>query len=100
MQLEIVDLDIERQTLMIRRGKGNKDRLVPVGERALDWIEIYQIDVRPRLVTEPDEGVLFVSSTGHAFSPNALTGLIHKYIRVSPTARPGRVICSGTRWQR
>ena len=37
MELKLYDLDAERQTLMIRQGKGAKDRMVPVGERALDW---------------------------------------------------------------
>ena len=32
---------------MIRLGKGKKDRMVPIGERALAWIEKYIREVRP-----------------------------------------------------
>ena len=38
-RLEIHDLNRERQTLHIRQGKGHKDRVVPVGSRALLWLE-------------------------------------------------------------
>ena len=31
----------ERGTVMIRQGKGKKDRMIPIGERALAWIEQY-----------------------------------------------------------
>ena len=83
MELKFVDLDVDRRALMIRQGKGNKDRLVPVGERAIDWIEKYYVDVRPGLAADPDDGILFLSSTGRAFSPNHLTGLIHRYIEAT-----------------
>ena len=40
-RLELPDLNTERRTLHIRQGKGKKDRVVPVGERALFWVERY-----------------------------------------------------------
>ena len=48
--LKLYDLDLERGTLMVRQGKGKKDRVVPIGERALAWIEKYLDEVRPQLV--------------------------------------------------
>ena len=41
VHLKIYDLDPERGTLMIRQGKGKKDRVIPIGERALAWVEKY-----------------------------------------------------------
>jgi integrase/recombinase XerD len=38
-RLAVYDLDIERGTLLIREGKWKKDRFVPIGERALAWVE-------------------------------------------------------------
>ena len=53
-KLCIYDVDTERGTLMVRQGKGRKDRMVPIGERALAWVDRYCRDVRPELVVPPD----------------------------------------------
>lgn len=49
-RMEIIELqqrgvDDERGTLMIRQGKGKKDRMVPIGERALAWLAKYRDEV-------------------------------------------------------
>src|SRR5262249_24387441 len=54
--LELYDLDAERGTVLVRQGKGRKDRMIPIGERALAWIDRYLAEVRPALVVEPDSG--------------------------------------------
>ena len=41
IHLKLYDLDRERGTLTIRQGKGKKDRMIPIGERALAWIDKY-----------------------------------------------------------
>ena len=38
MHLKLYDVDRERATLTIRHGKGKKDRMIPIGERALAWV--------------------------------------------------------------
>lgn len=38
----------------VRSGKGNKDRMLPVGERALSWLEKYQADGRDELISPQD----------------------------------------------
>jgi len=73
--LKLYDLDIERGTVMIRLGKGKKDRMIPIGSRALAWIDKYVTEVRPALVREPDDGTLFLSNLYEAFTPNRLTQL-------------------------
>ncbi len=60
VHLRLYDLDVERGTLVVRQGKGKKDRMVPIGERALAWIDKYVTEVRPSLLVEPDEGFLFL----------------------------------------
>lgn len=87
--LKLYDLDLDRGTLMIRQGKGKKDRMVPIGERASVWIEKYRSDVRPQLVMEPDEGVLFLTSEGDAFSPNGMTSLVRNYVLAADTGKRG-----------
>ena len=64
--------------MMIRQGKGKKDRTVPIGERALAWIEKYRLELRPDLVVEPDPGTLFLTMMGEAFAPGTLTELVYR----------------------
>ncbi|MBU3915256.1 tyrosine-type recombinase/integrase [bacterium] len=59
--LDLSDVDFNNGVLNIRHGKGGKQRLVPIGERALDWIKRYLIHVRPELETTPSEA-LFIST--------------------------------------
>ena len=61
LALRIWDLDREHGTLRVREGKGKKDRVVPIGERAVRWIDAYLTRARPELVFPPDEGVLFLT---------------------------------------
>src|SRR5687767_12570437 len=89
MGLAVFDLDTERGTILIRQGKGKKDRMVPVGERAAAWIEKYLYESRPQLVVGPDEGALFLTNTGEAFTPNRLSQLVRNYVRYAELGKTG-----------
>lgn len=78
--LKLHDIDTERGTVMIRQGKGRKDRMIPIGERALAWIDKYRHDIRPELATGCDDGTLFLSHLGDAFTPNRMTQLVRDYV--------------------
>ena len=54
-------LYVQRRTLMVRQGKGRKDRMVPIGQRAIAGIERYLTEARPRWVGEPHDGMLFLT---------------------------------------
>ena len=82
-RLKLYDVDTERGTLMVRQGKGRKDRLVPIGERACRWIDRYLAEVRPVLVLEPDHGTLFVTDYGEAFEKNRLGAMVKRYMRLA-----------------
>jgi integrase/recombinase XerD len=81
VKLTLYDVDHRRGTLMIREGKGKKDRLIPIGERALAWVEKYRHEGRPALVVGKDSGTLFLTDKGIAFRRGALSGRIKRYIR-------------------
>jgi integrase/recombinase XerD len=85
--LQVGDLNRERETLFIRQGKGHKDRLVPVGERALQWLEKYLEQSRPLLRVDPGEQTLFISGYGEGFNPSALGNLVRRYIRKADIGR-------------
>lgn len=67
--LRVWDVDAQRGTLFIRQGKGKRDRVVPIGERALAWVERYRLEVRPLLVYDPAEEHLFLSKRGDPIRP-------------------------------
>lgn len=89
VKLELEDLQFERRVLVVRQGKGKKDRVVPVGERALSWLEKYLDDVRPELVMSRHEHSLFLSAYGAAMAPDYLSRLVIEYIKRSGVGKPG-----------
>jgi integrase/recombinase XerD len=89
VNLTLYDVDLKNGTLMVREGKGKKDRMVPLGRRACSWIERYRDEIRPGLVIEPDDGTLFLHETGEPLKKNRLTDLVKKYIAQSGINKPG-----------
>jgi integrase/recombinase XerD len=87
--LHLHDVDVERRTVLIRQGKGRKDRMIPIGQRALDWIDRYLTTARPRWAPSPDSGVLFLTVDGTALSLHRLTMLMKHYVTVSGVAKQG-----------
>ena len=87
--IKIHDLDADRGTLIIRQGKGRKDRMVPIGDRAISWIERYLDEVRPDLVREPDDQTIFLTNLFEPFTPNRLTQLVRNYIDAADIGKRG-----------
>ena len=87
--LELSDLDRERGVLLVRQGKGHKDRFVPIGERALAWIDKYLREARPRLTEDPQQRLLFVTRTGRRMHPNQLSALVRRYLLQAGIAKAG-----------
>jgi len=89
--LRVRDVDAARATLFIRQGKGHRDRYVPIGSRALHWLDRYLEEVRPRLALpgDHDDGTLFLAYTGKALSRDFLTEAVTTYIDSSGTAKHG-----------
>ncbi|MDO8312390.1 MAG: site-specific tyrosine recombinase XerC, partial [Sideroxyarcus sp.] len=87
--LHLHDIDVERGTVMIRQGKGKKDRMIPIGERALQWVAKYRDDVRIELATGNDDGTLFLTNLGEAFTPNRLTQLVRDHVNGAKLEKTG-----------
>lgn len=62
-------------------GKGSKERLVPLGEVAIDWIERYLADARPALLKGRSCDTLFVTARGAGMTRQMAWTLIKKYGR-------------------
>lgn len=89
MGLSLFDLDRERGTVMIHQGKGKKDRMIPIGARAVMWIDRYQKEVRPELAIGRSNTTLFLTATGEPFTPNRLTQLVRNYVNAAKLGKSG-----------
>ncbi|MFZ2266668.1 MAG: site-specific tyrosine recombinase XerD [Azonexus sp.] len=60
-------------------GKGSKERLVPLGEVALDWLTRYLNEARHAILKEQPSEALFVTARGGAMTRQAFWQLIKRY---------------------
>jgi integrase/recombinase XerD len=60
-------------------GKGAKERLVPLGEEALEWIRRYVAQARPTLLSGHVTDVLFVTARGGGMTRQAFWNLVKRY---------------------
>ena len=88
-RLRVADLELKRGIVAVRQGKGKKDRFVPIGERAIAWVAAYLREARPRLLLLDDDGTLFLSSDGHALSPEHISTTLKGFIRKAGVDKPG-----------
>ena len=72
-------------------GKGQKERVVPIGEKAIKSVEEYLSDLRPKLANQNSQDVLFLNRRGRQLSRMGLWKILRKYVnqagikkRVSP----------------
>ena len=86
--LKVYDIDRERGAVMIRMGKGKKDRFIPMSERAMRWVEKYVAEARAELLTGSDDGTVFLEH-GAAFERLRLTTLVRGYIGKSKIGKTG-----------
>ena len=62
--LDISDINWERGTLHVRKGKNYKERFVPFNKTNSKYLEQYVYDVRPQMVKDKREGSFFISQRG------------------------------------
>jgi integrase/recombinase XerD len=79
LSLRIEDVNFKAGYVMVI-GKGDRQRLVPAGARALDWVRRYLTTIRPRQVRR-ECPALFLNRLGGAMSRQALWGLIRRAAR-------------------
>jgi len=83
MQLGISDIDLEGRTVMVRQGKGRRDRYIPIGERACHWVGRYLDEIRPMLSVRQDEWALFLTDYGEVYSKNRASGMVKRYMELA-----------------
>jgi len=89
VNLKLHDVDTERGSLMVRLGKGAKDRLVPIGGRACAWVARYRDEVRPLLAMGHDDHTLFLDDDGQPYEPGRLGDLVKRHLEAAGVTQPG-----------
>jgi integrase/recombinase XerD len=87
--LKLYDLSLDRGVLLVRQGKGKKDRYVPIGERAIAWLEKYIREARPQLAIEPDDMTVFLTAQGEPFSRDHMTSNVKARIDAAKLGKTG-----------
>ena len=67
-------------------GKGSKERLVPLGELAIDWLGRYLNEARPDILKGRQSDALFITARGGAMTRQAFWQLIKRYAAVAGIA--------------
>jgi integrase/recombinase XerD len=78
ISLELPELDLETGVLRAR-GKGSKERIVPIGRKAIESLRSYLERGRPRLVGLRDEPRLFVNTRGSPLTRQGLYKIVQRH---------------------
>ena len=87
--LKLNDVDMDRGMVMIQEGKGAKDRYIPIGDRALFWLDKYLTDQRPYLREAEQHQTVYLSFTGKPISPGDVARRVSKYIEAAGLGKSG-----------
>jgi len=86
--LALYDVDLTRRLVMVREGKGRRDRVVPIGERAAAWVDKYLQEARPRLLVG-DAEALFLTDYGEPMTPEYVADRVRRYLHFAGIDKPG-----------
>jgi len=78
VSLTLTSLNLRRGTVQVV-GKGGKERLVPMGETAMDWVESYTRTARPAILKSRASPALFVSNRARAMTRQTFWHIVKRY---------------------
>jgi site-specific recombinase XerD len=73
--LDLGDVDFEQELVHVRRAKGGKERVIPLGEEAALWLARYLRDARPQLASGANDA-LFLSARGRRLDTSTLRRIV------------------------
>lgn len=88
-RLGVYDVEPLRGVVRVRQGKGRKDRVVPIGERAMAWVQRYIDEARVELIADVHEQALFLNRFGQRFCVAGIGQLVKRYIKAAGITKPG-----------
>jgi integrase/recombinase XerD len=88
-RLNLAHLDFQQQLVRVEKGKGGKDRVVPIGERALIWVERYLAEARPLTRPATSETAVFLNSFGRRLTEQVLGTIVRHHLSQSGIGKKG-----------
>lgn len=85
--LKVVQVSLD-MAVVKTLGKGAKERLVPIGEQALDWLTRYLREARPSLLSGKSSDAMFVTARASAMSRQAFWYLIKRHAVIAGIDKP------------
>ncbi len=83
ISLRISDIYFEEEVIRVF-GKGSKERIVPIGSSAIEWVRKYLLESRPFLEKRGvSQGVLFLNKNGRKLSRMGIWKIIDKYVKMA-----------------
>lgn len=82
VHLKMGELHLE-MGLIQTLGKGNKERIIPIGDVAIDWIERYLNQSRPLLLKQRKSPYLFLNAHGSGLSRQSIWQKIQQYVSLA-----------------
>jgi integrase/recombinase XerD len=80
--LKTAQVSLDMQAVRVT-GKGSKDRITPLGEQAIDWIERYQATARGELLKGKKSEALFITARGGPMTRQAFWNLVKRYALIA-----------------
>lgn len=87
--INLEDINIEGKTMLVREGKGKKDRYIPVGKSAINWIVDYIEKVRPLFLGDKKSPYLFLSMNAGRIDETYLGIQISNYVKKAQICKAG-----------
>ncbi len=82
ISLQLGQIDLQMGVVRVM-GKGKKERLAPLGEVALDWLQQYLSDTRADIAKVINSNALFISRRGQSISRQAFWQNIKRYAKIA-----------------
>lgn len=93
-QLNVEDIDFSSDEVLIRAGKNRKERVVPLGRVAKEYLTQWVQTARSWFLTGTDESALFLSRRGVRLPQSTIRGRMKLYLKKADIYRPGITVHS------
>jgi len=87
VNLQVDDADLGEQTVFIGKGKGRKQRVVPMGKKAAEWLGRYLDKIRPAWL-RGEQSRLFLNHHGRAMTGNNVRSFLRRYRLAAGIEKP------------